>query len=507
MDIYVRRTGKCGTGNRQDEPEIEGPYTFSGMANKLFLERDYFVTDDSAWIEGAPDWMPLSSLVHFYFTLSHTFSNEEPKGYDLIMLLTENSAWFNSSSATYPGLSETPTGEDIYIHGTISKGFWFKYYLDRESCRRVFHSENIIYNLVDDMIRSKDARLENSHRQLEETNAAIFNKANHIIGTLVESIDRTFSLANVVNAGLYDHTDIKSVSRNDWGRLKFLDQNVLQFIKTGRVYAGLAFLKNEILKLRYGFAVRLLHDEREGCSKIVFYTSNVCWIWLDGSDVDIEGHTLNKIIECLLMLLTSTPYNEPLISLYKNLLGHVHFKLKTPVLVRLVEAFIKHKELQLLKPIAAQLKTLEPEHKLIKDAEKVIRWAEVPGGINVTDIQIMGGIDFEKFLEGQFEKCGFRVERTKASGDFGADLIVETKSGTKAAVQAKRFKQKTNLKAVQEVVASLPHYAADFGIVIATAGFYTSAVKLAETNSVELWDEDKLLRLLGGDVSFSLLNE
>ena len=95
----------------------------------------------------------------------------------------------------------------------------------------------------------------------------------------------------------------------------------------------------------------------------------------------------------------------------------------------------------------------------------------------------------------------------KGSGDFGADLIVETPSGTRASIQAKRYKQKANLKAVQEVVASLAHYQTDLGVVITTSGFFQSAVDLAQTNNVELWDEDRLIQFLSGDFSFSMLSD
>ena len=126
-------------------------------------------------------------------------------------------------------------------------------------------------------------------------------------------------------------------------------------------------------------------------------------------------------------------------------------------------------------------------------------------GSTVGNIQEMRGLEFEQFLAGQFKEKGFQVILTKASGDFGADLVVETPSGTRAAVQAKRFKSRVNLKAVQEVVASISHYAADFGIVIAASGFFPSAVELAKSNQVELWDEDKLFRFISGDWTFSML--
>lgn len=181
------------------------------------------------------------------------------------------------------------------------------------------------------------------------------------------------------------------------------------------------------------------------------------------------------------------------------------------MLSRLVEALTQHNEVGLLEPAAAQLRALEPFHPAVEAAEKTVRrskiFAEIGRGLGsgAAGIQELSGLEFEQFLARQFREKGFQVTLTKASGDFGADLIVETSSGTRAAVQAKRFKNKVNLKAVQEVVASVSPYAADFGIVIAASGFFPSAVELARTNQVELWDEDKLFRFLGGDWTFSLL--
>lgn len=57
------------------------------------------------------------------------------------------------------------------------------------------------------------------------------------------------------------------------------------------------------------------------------------------------------------------------------------------------------------------------------------------------------------------------------------------------------------------MAASLSYYEADFGIVITTSGYYPSAVKLAKSNDIELWDGEKLRRFLGSDLSFSRLGE
>ena len=102
---------------------------------------------------------------------------------------------------------------------------------------------------------------------------------------------------------------------------------------------------------------------------------------------------------------------------------------------------------------------------------------------------------------------GYKVESTPKTGDFGADLIIENCEGTRIIVQCKRFKSKVNLKAVQEVVAAMGYYFGDMGIVITNNSFFSSAVKLAESHDIELWDGDKLLSFLSGDLSFSNISE
>jgi len=90
---------------------------------------------------------------------------------------------------------------------------------------------------------------------------------------------------------------------------------------------------------------------------------------------------------------------------------------------------------------------------------------------------------------------GYTVEQTRLSSDQGADLII-SKFGEKLVVQAKRYGQKVNNAAVQEVAASIKHYRADKGMVITTNYFTLSAVELANSNNIELIDRDKLETLI-----------
>ena len=119
-------------------------------------------------------------------------------------------------------------------------------------------------------------------------------------------------------------------------------------------------------------------------------------------------------------------------------------------------------------------------------------------------MQKLTGIEFEMLLQKKFEGLGFVVADTPVTGDFGADIVVDDADGTRFVIQCKRFASKVNLKAVQEVVAAQSHYGGDYGIVITNSEFLPSAIKLAASNSVELWDGDKVLKFLAGDLSFSV---
>ena len=123
--------------------------------------------------------------------------------------------------------------------------------------------------------------------------------------------------------------------------------------------------------------------------------------------------------------------------------------------------------------------------------------------IDFSKVDALSGIEFENLLLDKFVTLGFKVESTPKTGDFGADLIVENNEGSRIIVQCKRFKSKVNLKAVQEVVGAMGHYAGDYGVVITNNTFLNSAVKLAESHDIELWDGDRLVSFLAGDLSFS----
>ncbi|RHW32755.1 restriction endonuclease [Lysinibacillus yapensis] len=113
----------------------------------------------------------------------------------------------------------------------------------------------------------------------------------------------------------------------------------------------------------------------------------------------------------------------------------------------------------------------------------------------IKEIDAMTGEEFEEFLGHLFKKRGYKVSYTKASGDYGADLILEDREDV-IAVQAKRYSGNVGVKAVQEIIGALKMYEATQAWVVTNSYFTRQAEKLAETNDVYLIDRDELIDII-----------
>lgn len=103
----------------------------------------------------------------------------------------------------------------------------------------------------------------------------------------------------------------------------------------------------------------------------------------------------------------------------------------------------------------------------------------------------MNGYKYEHHAAKYLRKHGFRkIEVTKASGDYGADIIA-TKRGRRYAIQCKYYSRPVGLKAVQEVVAAKRHYGCSRAMVITNRTYTKPARQLAEENKVELVENVK----------------
>lgn len=111
-------------------------------------------------------------------------------------------------------------------------------------------------------------------------------------------------------------------------------------------------------------------------------------------------------------------------------------------------------------------------------------------------IDKMKGLEFEHYVAEILRKQGFkRVSVTKATGDFGVDIICTSKKGKeKIAIQVKRYNSPLSGKAIQEVIAGARHYNATRSMVITNSTFTPKAKILAKSNDCELIDRYLLKR-------------
>ncbi len=113
----------------------------------------------------------------------------------------------------------------------------------------------------------------------------------------------------------------------------------------------------------------------------------------------------------------------------------------------------------------------------------------------MNEIDQMDGIQFERYLGLLFRSQGYQAQVTQASGDFGADLVLE-KGGHKTVVQAKRYSKNVGIDAVQQVVASMKHYKAAEAWVVTNRDYTEAAYKLAESNGVRLINRQQLIEMI-----------
>ena len=116
---------------------------------------------------------------------------------------------------------------------------------------------------------------------------------------------------------------------------------------------------------------------------------------------------------------------------------------------------------------------------------------KIRDGFSIHDVDLMTGYDFEVFVSKIFQKLGFNTIVTKASGDFGVDVIAE-KDGFKIGVQAKCYSSPVSNSAIQQVVAGMKYYKCQRGLVVTNQTFTHAAKELAHANSIQLWDRSVL---------------
>lgn len=115
--------------------------------------------------------------------------------------------------------------------------------------------------------------------------------------------------------------------------------------------------------------------------------------------------------------------------------------------------------------------------------------------MNMDDVNVMTGEEFELVLCKYFELQGYSVEHVGKTRDFGADLILK-KRKEKTAVQVKRYTTKVGVHAIQEVVSAKEYYSCNKAIVITNSNFTKPAEQLAEKCDVQLLNGNDVKKMI-----------
>ena len=110
-------------------------------------------------------------------------------------------------------------------------------------------------------------------------------------------------------------------------------------------------------------------------------------------------------------------------------------------------------------------------------------------------IDYMDGIEFENLIDAKFQKMGYTTKLTKATKDYGVDLIA-VKNKKSIAIQIKRYNRNVGVKAIQEVIAAKAFYKTDTAMVLTNSYFTKPAQNLAKETNVILIDRSKLAKIL-----------
>ena len=146
---------------------------------------------------------------------------------------------------------------------------------------------------------------------------------------------------------------------------------------------------------------------------------------------------------------------------------------------------------KLIEKIKEENKKIKEEIEIEEFEQNLLNPSTQKQKIGIEDFTTLNGYEFEEYLKNLFKVLGYTAVQTSLSGDQGADLIL-SKDDEKIVVQAKKYGGKVSNKAVQEIAAAKNYYEADKAMLVTSSSFTKSAIELAFSNDVELWDGRKL---------------
>ena len=115
---------------------------------------------------------------------------------------------------------------------------------------------------------------------------------------------------------------------------------------------------------------------------------------------------------------------------------------------------------------------------------------------SIEKIRSLNWQQFEQFVGSYFKDQGYTVMETADGPDGGVDLVLR-KDGRKTYVQCKHWKtNNVGVEKVRELLGSVVAGGADFGVLVTTGEFTSSAKQFGDKHSVRLIDGKELEYLL-----------
>jgi restriction system protein len=109
------------------------------------------------------------------------------------------------------------------------------------------------------------------------------------------------------------------------------------------------------------------------------------------------------------------------------------------------------------------------------------------------EIDVMDGLDFERYVARLLEKQGFKRVALTERYDMGVDIVAE-RDGERWGVQVKRYNGLVKAAAIRQVVTALNIYGCQRAMVVTNSTYSNVADRLATSNGCVLIDRNELIR-------------
>lgn len=112
--------------------------------------------------------------------------------------------------------------------------------------------------------------------------------------------------------------------------------------------------------------------------------------------------------------------------------------------------------------------------------------------INHVEVDLLNGLEFEKYCSSKLSQNGWKCRVTQGSGDQGVDIIASRDNIT-VVFQCKRYEGNVGNSAVQEIISGKQFYNANYGVVVTNSTFTKSAKQLAASTQILLIHDSELI--------------